>query len=172
MEYEFTLKLSIADADADELIERLGAAGCTDALAGIGQPGRLALAFTRDADSARQAMVSAIEEVKAVLPETKLLEVTPDFVGLTDIADVFEVSRQNLRKLRLSHLLSFPLPVHEGSSSVWHLFPVLNWLREKTSYTVPDSLLDVAHMAMQINLAKESKQIEHSMHEEVRELFA
>lgn len=172
MQYEFTLKLSTADADLDQLVERLGAAGCTDALAGVGQPGRLALEFTRDAVSARNAIVSAIEEVKAILPETQLLEVTPDFVGLTEVADLFDVSRQNLRKLRLKHPLNFPMPVHEGSSSVWHLFPVLNWLRDKAGYAVSGALLDVAHVAMQINLAKESKQIEHPMHEEVRELVA
>ena len=172
MQYEFTLKLSTADADLDQLVERLGAAGCTDALAGVGQPGRLALEFTRDAVSARNAIVSAIEEVKAILPETQLLEVTPDFVGLTEVADLFDVSRQNLRKLRLKHPLNFPMPVHEGSSSVWHLFPVLHWLRDKAGYAVSGALLDVAHVAMQINLAKESKQIEHPMHEEVRELVA
>jgi hypothetical protein len=172
MEYEFTLKLSTADADLDDLVERLGAAGCTDVVAGIGQPARLALAFLREAPSARQAIISAIEEVRAILPETKLLEVTPDFVGLTDIADLFEVSRQNLRKLRLKNPLHFPMPVHEGSSSVWHLHPVLHWLRDTAGYEVPPALLEVAHMAMQINLAKESRQIEHPIHEEMRELFA
>ena len=45
MEYTFTLKYQLADEDrdADALVERLGEAGCDDALVGIGQPGRLAL---------------------------------------------------------------------------------------------------------------------------------
>ena len=49
MEYTFTLKyqLTYADRDPDALVERLGEAGCDDALVGIGQPGRLALEFTR-----------------------------------------------------------------------------------------------------------------------------
>lgn len=40
-EYEFTLKylLSNENANAVELLERLGADGCTDALVGIGKPG-------------------------------------------------------------------------------------------------------------------------------------
>ena len=54
MEYTFTLKYQLADDDRDAkaLVERLGEAGCDDALVGIGQPGRLALEFTREAESA------------------------------------------------------------------------------------------------------------------------
>ena len=49
MEYTFTLKYQLTDDDRDSqtLVERLGEAGCDDALVGIGQPGRLALEFTR-----------------------------------------------------------------------------------------------------------------------------
>lgn len=41
MEYTFTLKYQLADDDRnpDVLVERLGEAGCDDALVGIGQPG-------------------------------------------------------------------------------------------------------------------------------------
>jgi len=48
-EYEFPLKylLSSDDANPDEFLELLGAAGCTDALVGIGKPGGVALEFTR-----------------------------------------------------------------------------------------------------------------------------
>ncbi|MEW3697554.1 DNA-binding protein, partial [Pseudomonas aeruginosa] len=54
MEYIFTLKYQLADDDRDPetLVERLGEAGCDDALIGIGQPGRLALEFTREAENA------------------------------------------------------------------------------------------------------------------------
>ncbi len=49
MEYTFTLKYRLSDSDCDHeaLIGRLGAAGCDAALIGVGQPGRIALAFTR-----------------------------------------------------------------------------------------------------------------------------
>ncbi|WP_340146689.1 hypothetical protein [Halomonas sp. PA16-9] len=38
MEYIFTLKYQLADSDSDldALVERLGAAGCDDALVGVG----------------------------------------------------------------------------------------------------------------------------------------
>jgi hypothetical protein len=50
MEYDFVLKFKLAEgsADANNLVERLGEAGCDDAVVGIGQPGRIALNFTRE----------------------------------------------------------------------------------------------------------------------------
>lgn len=66
MEFEFTLALTLTadDSDVDDFIERLGAAGCTDALVGIGQAGRIALNFSREAESAAQAIRSALEDVE------------------------------------------------------------------------------------------------------------
>ena len=174
MEYEFTLKFMLApdDADADEIVERLGEAGCNDALVGIGQTGRIALEFTREADSAKQAIFSALEEVKGAIPDAKLVEITPDFVGLSDVAELVGVTRQNMRKLMLAHKESFPVAMHEGSVALWHLSPVLKWLKEHADYRIEPSLIEVAHMAMQINLAKEASQIERRIQREVVELVA
>jgi len=113
IEYTFTLKyrLSDDDRDANELVERLGEAGCTDALVGVGIAGRLALEFTREAESAQIAVRSALEDVKNAIPSAMLVEVSPDFVGLTEVAEIMGVSRQNMRKLMLANN-DFPLPVH------------------------------------------------------------
>lgn len=157
MEYVFTLKYQIASEDPDALIERLGTAGCDDALVGTGQTGRLALAFTRDARNAYTAILSALRDVKKALPEAKLIEVTPDLVGLTDVADMVGVSRQNMRKLMLGHGTRFPPPVHEGSAALWHLADVLGWLSEKANYEVDKSLIEIAISARQINIAKEAR---------------
>src|SRR4051812_46163968 len=56
-EYNFTLTYRLADddCDPDALVERLGEAGCTDALLGIGTTGRLALDFVRDRETAELA---------------------------------------------------------------------------------------------------------------------
>jgi hypothetical protein len=79
MEYEFGLKYKVADdADMDELIEQLGEAGFDDALVGTGQPGRIALEFTREANSAEKAIINALLAVKEAIPDAKLLEVTSD----------------------------------------------------------------------------------------------
>lgn len=88
MEYTFILKYQLAGDDSDQqvLVERLGEAGCNDALVGIGQPGRLALEFTREADSADAAVCSALADVRSAVPSARLIEVVPDLVGLSDVA--------------------------------------------------------------------------------------
>lgn len=174
MEYNFTLKYQLSEQDFnhDELVERLGAAGCDDALVGLGQPGRIALEFTRESDNAEIALITALSDVKAAIPTAKLIEVAPDFVGLTDVADVIGVTRQNMRKLMVSHPTTFPAPVHEGSASVWHLAEVMSWLQAKGTYNLEQKVLDVATTAMQINLAKESHQIAPRLYREVRALLA
>jgi hypothetical protein len=174
MEYTFTFKyqLSEPDSDPDAIVERLGAAGCDDALVGLGQPGRIALEFTREAQSAEAALVSALADVKRALPHAKLIEAAPDFVGLTDVAEVVGVTRQNMRKLMVSHPTSFPLPVHEGSAAVWHLADILAWLHAKGTYMLEQSLMEVAATAMQINLAKQARQIAPRVRRELRALVA
>jgi AcrR family transcriptional regulator/predicted DNA-binding transcriptional regulator AlpA len=174
MQYEFELRFKIpADGpDVERVVERLGEAGCNDALVGIGQPGRIALKFTREAQSAKQAIVSALEDVKKAVPAAKLIEAGPDFVGLTDVAELLGVSRQNVRKLMLTHAASFPAPVHEGSAAIWHLEPVLQWLRSKGGYNISEPQIDVAHISMQINLIKAVERLELRMQREVRSLLA
>ncbi len=54
---------------------------------GVGQPIRIALEFTRESETAEAALVSAVADVKRAIPTAKLIEVSPDFVGLSDTAD-------------------------------------------------------------------------------------
>jgi predicted DNA-binding transcriptional regulator AlpA len=161
MEYEFTVKFKLpnADEDIDAVVERLGSTGCDDALVGIGIPGRVALKFSREAESSEAAILSAIRDVRKALPSAELIEVGPDFVGLTDVAEIAGVSRQNIRKLMQSHKRTFPLAVHEGSACVWHLAPLLQWLQTSMNYSIPVNTLEVARTAMQINIAREKKLI-------------
>jgi predicted DNA-binding transcriptional regulator AlpA len=172
MEYTFTLKYQLAgdEGDPEALVERLGEAGCDDALVGIGQPGRLALEFTREAADAGIAVRSALADVRSAVPSAKLIEVAPDLVGLTDVADIVGVSRQNMRKLMLAHPGSFPAPIHEGSASIWHLADVLAWLQARGSYSLAKGVLDVARVALQVNVAKEGRRLPHSASKELEAL--
>jgi len=79
MEFEFTLKFTLTtdSPGVDELVECLGAAGCDDALVGTGQSGRISLEFTREADSKKLAIFSALADAKRAIPTAKLLEVAP-----------------------------------------------------------------------------------------------
>ena len=172
MEYEFTLKfkLSADMTDMDAVVECLGAQGCTDALVGLGQPGYVGLDFAREAEDAQAALLSALEDVQRALPGAVLVEAGPDFVGLTDVADIVGVSRQNMRKLMLAHPGSFPAPVHEGSASIWHLADVLAWLQAKGSYSLAMDVLEVACVALQVNVVKEGRRLSRSASDELEAL--
>jgi len=158
MEYIFTLKyqLSEDDCDPDALVERLGAAGCDDALVGVGQPGRLALEFSREAHSAVEAVRTALADVKSAVPTARLIEASPDLVGLTDVANVVGISRQAMRKLMLAHRSTFPMPVHEGNASIWHLAEVLDWLLARGGYQIDVGILEIAQVALEVNITKEA----------------
>lgn len=164
-QYEFTLKFSLTDnpTEPDTYVERLAEAGCDDALIGVGQNGRIALQFNRQAENAIEAVFSAIENIKAAIPDAKLIEATPDLVGLTDIADVLGFSRQNIRKLMINNKISFPAPVHEGKAALWHLSTVLNWFKQANRYSIDESLLDVAKATMQLNIAKEAVSLDSAV---------
>jgi hypothetical protein len=174
MEYDFTLKYQLAadDCDLDQIVERLAEAGCDDATIGVGQPGRIALVFAREGATALQALLSALEDVKRAVPTARLVEAAPDFVGLTDVADVAGVSRQNMRKLMLSHAADFPIPVHEGNPSVWHLSDVLTWLNARGGYDIKADVLEVARSAKQVNLAKEARELEPQVNRQLEYLIA
>ncbi|MFC0136220.1 DNA-binding protein [Massilia eurypsychrophila] len=173
MEYSFTLTYRLPDdaADVDETVERLGEAGCNDALIGLGQSGRIALAFDREANSAREAMVSALGDVKRAIPAASLIEASPDLVGLSDVAEIVGVSRQNMRKLMMNSA-SFPSPIHAGSTVIWHLAHILAWLDAKGCYEFDTKILEVAGSAMLINFAKESRQHGANIPSDISEVTA
>ncbi|AMP15407.1 helix-turn-helix transcriptional regulator [Collimonas pratensis] len=172
MEYTFTLKyqLCASDCDHDRLLERLGAAGCDDALVGVGQVRRIALAFTRESASAETAVLSALADVKRAIPGASLIEATPDFVGLTDVAELLGVSRQNMRKLMVNNA-SFPVPIHDGNVAIWHLADVFAWLAWKGGYQLEQTMVAVARAAKQVNLAKGVGQLAPEMRREAQALF-
>ncbi|MDO8789657.1 MAG: DNA-binding protein [Sulfuritalea sp.] len=161
-EYDFILKFDLPDREVDpeKFVDALYEAGCDDATVGIGQNGRLALNFIREAASAFVAVSSAIADVKKAIPGAKLIEATPDLVGLTDIADIVGCSRQNIRKIVVSHKSAFPSPIHEGSTALWHLSKVLQWFRAKGSYVIEDSLIEVSGANMQVNIASQMRDID------------
>ena len=76
MECTFTLKHRLPSDynDMDAIADRLAGEGCDDALVGVGQPGRLALEFVREAPSAHEAIEGATEDVRRAVPNARLIE--------------------------------------------------------------------------------------------------
>lgn len=172
--YDFTLKFALAreDADPEVYVEKLLAQGCNDALIGMGRCGRIALDFTREAGSASEAVLTALSDVQRVIPGARLVEASPDFVGLTDIANILGFSRQHMRKLVVNNGSRFPLPVHDGKPAVWHLATVLAWFRDEKGRELDESLLEVSRIAMQCNLAKETAALDSRVSDRLRPLVS
>ena len=160
MNHEFKLIFQLpADArPIDDMVEALAEAGCDDAIVGTGHPGRIALEFSREAKSAQRAIDSAIDNVQTALPGAELIEAAPDYVGLTEIAEIIGISRQALRKQMISRL-DFPRPIHCGHPSLWHLAPVLEWLVQQRAYRVGQALEDIARHNMYLNTRQQSQQV-------------
>lgn len=174
-EYDFTLKFALPDSNADpeQFIGVLLEAGCDDALIGIGATGRISLDFTREARSALEAVSSAVVSVKKAIPDVKLIEATPDLVGLTDVADILGFSRQNMRKIMLKGGADFPPPSHEASKSVfWHLSSILSWLANVGQYKIDKSLLELAEINKTLNAIREWQNTDPEIEEQVRDLCA
>jgi len=173
MEYIFTLKYRLHDHDSDHeaLIDRLFEAGCDDALPGIGQSGRLALEFAREADSATDALESAIRDVRKAVDNAELVEVLPDYAGLTDIAEHVGMSRQNLRKIALRRGSTFPAAIYEGNPSLWHLSDALSWLAEH-DYAVDDATLEISVAARELNTAIQARRLPADRSRELEALMA
>lgn len=151
MVHEFGLIFQLpANAPAvNDVVEALAEAGCDDAIVGTGHPGRIALEFSREAESAEKAIDSAIDNVRGAVPGVELIEASPDYVGLTEIAEIIGISRQALRKQMLSRL-DFPRPIHCGNPSLWRLAPVLEWLQQR-DYRIDPKLRDIARHNMRLN---------------------
>jgi predicted DNA-binding transcriptional regulator AlpA len=173
-EYDFSLHFKLADNTTDPSIyeDRLFEAGCDDALLGIGQKGYIGLDFIRSSNSAIEAIYSAIENVKSVIPDSELYYISPDVVSISEIATIMNCTRQNILKLKNTHINTFPFPINsDGKSLNWHLAEVLKWYRS-TGKSIDTSLLEVAEFAMQFNLEKQNKNInsDNNLKEKARAL--
>jgi hypothetical protein len=162
MDFDFTLiyALPTDQPNAEEHLDALFEAGCDDALPGIGQPGHIALEFVREAKSASDALASAKDNVLAAIPGAKLVSVQPDIVGASEIADLADCTRQNVRK-QLEKIHDLPAPLYTASGhTLWHLISLEYCLDQKTSLTIPRHVYEFSKIAMTANSEIQSSHIE------------
>jgi predicted DNA-binding transcriptional regulator AlpA len=171
-EYEFTLKFKLPDSniDPDIYIEKLYESGCDDALIGTGKKGYIGLNFIRESSSAYEAVASALRDVKKAIPQASLVEASPDFVGVTDVANLLGYTRQNIQKLISKDNSNCPSAVYGGAQSIWHLAEVLAWLVENKEYSIDESLVEIANITMNLNLAKQSEMLDPKLQENFKTL--
>lgn len=75
-DFTFTLRFELPKEADDPMVHvrALYEAGCNDALIGIGTRGRIALDFTREAESFWAALESATRDVQKAIPGAQLRE--------------------------------------------------------------------------------------------------
>ena len=110
-------------------------------------------------------MLSAISDVKRAIPDATLIEATPDFVGVSDIASLLSVSRQYIRKIIQQNTRDFPLPMYGGNRAIWHLEPVLAWLVERKVRQIDDTLLEISRVNMRCNHIVDRRRLQEDIPE-------
>ena len=168
--YTFMLNFTLPgrEADPEQYVDALFEAGCDDAAVGVGRLGMIGLDFTREAACAEDALRSAIRNVRIAIPGAELVQAGPDLVGLTEMADIFGFSRQNMRRYATALYdarEAFPTPTVLGDPSLWHLAEIAAWLKLNTTVQPPDGLLEISKATASINF-----EVEQARVEKIREL--
>ena len=156
-EYQYTLTFTLPDTQDDptQYLDALFEAGCDDAVVGTGTPGMISLEFNRNADSAMNAVDSAIRDVMKAIPGASLIEVKPDLVGLTDVAEILDCSRQNIRKYVVGYP-NFPRPAVTGKFQLWHLWEIAKF----DKFSIPETIIEISKVAWKLNLDLQNRKFE------------
>ncbi len=162
--YQFMLNFALPSnvSDPSDCLDALYEAGCDDAVIGVGRHGMIGLDFDRDADSAEAALRSAIQDVGKAIPGAVLVQVGPDLVGLTDMADILGFSRQNMRKYATGQSAAkaaFPPPTVMGEPSLWHLAEIVAWMTRNTGVRPSEEVFAISKATAEINLEIEGRRI-------------
>ncbi|VVE49691.1 hypothetical protein PEP31012_04635 [Pandoraea eparura] len=109
MEHNFILRYLLDPADAasdvDDILERLGEAGCMDALVGIGAPGKIVLDFARSATSLEQAIRIAVADVERAIPTAVLYATEPE--KIEEAVDVILMARLAIMESLMTELTAW-----------------------------------------------------------------
>lgn len=169
-DYDFTLtfKFNNPNVNPESYLDLFYEAGCDDALIGIGKTGYMSFNFIRESSSAFEAISTAINNVQSVINDVELINISPDLVGVKELSNVFQCTRQNIQKFVSKD--NFPDSIYKGSQSIWHLATVLDWFVANTNYQINPALLELSELAMSINWNIENKAAKPSILEQAKKL--
>lgn len=153
-DYEFTLRFQLQDENdnPEKYLDVLFEAGCDDAVVGVGSLGSISLNFTREASTASEAVKSAVQNVLFAIPSAILIELAPDLVNTTEIANIIsdrfqKLTRQAVRKYATGKIARtktrFPPAAISGSQPLWHLGEVLDWMVINEKISKPSVIAEV-----------------------------
>lgn len=155
--HNFTLVLSGVNADTEGLEDALYNAGCDDAL--ICFYGKTVyLEFDREASSLDNAISSAIQQIEtASTINTRVESIDSSLVGLSDIAELANLSRQAIALFKdgARGKGDFPNPIQriKGQSPLWSWAEVAAWLVKSERISPNNILVKNADTIEQWNIA-------------------
>jgi predicted transcriptional regulator len=148
--FSLSIIASGLDVNAADSFERLFEAGCDDATISV-QKGLFVIDFDRDANSFKEALVSAIHDVKRA--GARIDRIEPDYlVNASDIA-----SRMGATRAAVSLYASgkrgrcFPAPVARVTtdSPLWDWVEVSEWLVQEKKLS--QEAVEEAHLIREMN---------------------
>ncbi|WP_158784553.1 AlpA family transcriptional regulator [Pantoea sp. BAV 3049] len=154
--WNFTLVLSGVTSETQGLEDSLYNAGCNDALVCL-YGTAVYLDFDREAASLTDAVASAIRNIEGAGIGARVESVDSVLVGLSDIAELTEMSRQAIALLKegTRGKGDFPNPVQriKGQSPLWSWAEVAEWLVNSGRMSADNPLTQNARELEQWNLA-------------------
>lgn len=148
--HEFSIVASGLDPKADDFETRFFEAGCDDATVAF-QKGHIILDFAREAETAAQAIESAIECVKRAGACVDRIEPDP-LVSLTDISVRMGITKSAVSNYALGiRGDGFPPPAVKVTSShpLWRWTEVARWFFSRGD--LPNDALELADVVDQTN---------------------
>lgn len=155
--YTFTLILDGTPRIDEEMADKLYDTGCSDALIG-GRYGVDAIEFDREANSFREAVMSAKLDVEAADERLHVCRVEPsDLVTISEIARRCGRTRENIRQMVTGQRgpKNFPRPIDGvlSKSPLWSWAKVAVWLTEQKiiEHDAAEQAEEIVHINCELN---------------------
>lgn len=171
--HNFTLVLSGVNAETAGLENALFEAGCDDALVCF-YGKSVYLEFDREAETLNNAIASAIRSVEDAGINAVVEAIDSTWVGLSDIAELSQLSRQAIALLKdgTRGKGDFPNPIQRitGQSPLWSWAEVAEWLVSSGRMSADSVLVKNArtleqwNLALRIRASKATDKIEEKIH--------
>lgn len=150
-EYEFSIVIRDADFSDLNVHDSLFESGCDDALI-CANNNTVYLQFTREANSAQEAILSALSDIKVAGFKDLIIEES-SAITISEIANKAALTRQAIHNYVKGHRGdgNFPKPIAGLSSNnpLYDWYEVAQWLNNHNALS--DESLEVAHVARKFN---------------------
>lgn len=157
--YQFALRFDVSECqlEQDQLDDLLFEAGCDDALVRHSRKGEIQIEFEREAENALEALTGARHQVLRALPNARVLEAKPDYVGPTDIAKFYNLTRQRIQFLISEKQLGVHAVTCVGNTQIFRLVTFIDALEECGTQLEDSTLREAAFAALQLNRERECR---------------